>query len=105
MLIQESHLKQNEAQTTKEFMSARKTSHKHANRDLSCLRKLSPGMPVNTNYVSATDAPVVEFIVYLILLTRTVGDSDLVLLNPFTTPACKTSGLKSAHLQASKQYI
>ena len=38
VLIQESHLKLNEAQTAKEFMSARKTSHKRNNRDLSCLR-------------------------------------------------------------------
>ena len=62
-------------------------------------------MPVNTSYVSASDVPVVEFIMYLVLLIRIVGDSDLVLLNPFTAPACIISGLKSAHMQATKQYI
>ena len=34
----------------REIINARKTSHKHNNKDLSRLRKLSPGMRVNTWY-------------------------------------------------------
>ena len=46
--------------------SARKTSHKHNNKDLSRLRYLSPGMPVSTRSINILEeVPQVEFM-YLV---------------------------------------
>ena len=41
-------------QHTRELISARKTSHKHNNTDLSRLRRLSSGMHINTRYINST---------------------------------------------------
>jgi len=41
----------------------------------------------------------------LIELLHTEHSAYKTMFNPFTSPACKTSGLKSAHIHASKQYI
>ena len=41
-------------QHTRELISTWKTSHKHNNEDLRCLRSLSPGMRVNTRDVNPT---------------------------------------------------
>ena len=41
-------------QHTRELISTWKTSHKHNNKDLRCLRSLSPGMWVNTRDINPT---------------------------------------------------
>ena len=42
-------------QQTRELISASKASYKQNNKDLSCLRQLSPCMQVNTKYINSTE--------------------------------------------------
>jgi len=82
--------KQNEAQSaqhTRELTSARNTSHKHNNKDLSRLWSLSPGMRVNTRYTNSTRS------------TSEVGSSTLYLL------ACQVTVTVVTYIRLYTRYI